>query len=57
VANSRAFQATGLQGQFIYVDPDTRTVVVKLSYFPPDDVTSSEEAAAFFAAASAWNPQ
>jgi CubicO group peptidase (beta-lactamase class C family) len=56
VANTRAFQATGLQGQFIFVDPETRTVVVKLSYFPPEDVASSIESAAFFAAASAWNP-
>jgi CubicO group peptidase (beta-lactamase class C family) len=51
----RAFQAIGLQGQFIYIDPDTRTIVVKLSYFPPADTTAAEESAAFFAAASAWN--
>ena len=56
VANSRAFEALGLQGQFIYIDPTTRTVIVKLSYFPPEDVTSREEVAAFFAAASAWQP-
>lgn len=30
-----AFSAVGLAGQFIYVHPATRTVVVKLSYFPP----------------------
>ena len=53
----QAFQAIGLQGQFIYLDPQTRTVVVKLSYFPPADTTSAEEAAAFFAAASAWDPR
>jgi CubicO group peptidase (beta-lactamase class C family) len=53
----RAFQAIGLQGQFIYIDPDTRTVVVKLSHFPPGDTTAAEETAAFFAAASAWNPR
>jgi CubicO group peptidase (beta-lactamase class C family) len=51
----RAFQAIGLQGQFIYIDPDTRTIVVKLSYFPPADTTAAEESAAFFTAASAWN--
>jgi CubicO group peptidase (beta-lactamase class C family) len=50
-----AFQAIGLQGQFIFIDPDTRTVVVKLSHFPPGDTTALEETAAFFAAASAWN--
>jgi CubicO group peptidase (beta-lactamase class C family) len=57
VEGSRAFQALGLQGQYIYVDPETRTVIVKLSYFPPDDQSSHEEVAAFFAAASAWKPR
>jgi CubicO group peptidase (beta-lactamase class C family) len=52
-----AFQAIGLQGQFIYIDRATRTVIVKLSYFPPADNTSAEEAAAFFSAASAWTPR
>jgi len=54
VANSNAFQAIGLQGQFIYVDPDTDTVVVKLSYFPPGPTSADAETAAFMAAASAW---
>src|SRR5690606_37982450 len=35
MADSDAYAAIGLQGQYIYVDPATRTVVVKLSYFPP----------------------
>ena len=30
-----AYSAVGLAGQFIYVHPETRTVIVKLSYFPP----------------------
>jgi CubicO group peptidase (beta-lactamase class C family) len=30
-----AFSAVGLAGQFIYVSPQTRTVIVKLSYYPP----------------------
>jgi CubicO group peptidase (beta-lactamase class C family) len=30
-----AYAAVGLAGQFIYVHPATRTVVVKLSYYPP----------------------
>ena len=30
-----AFAAVGLAGQFIYVHPQSRTVIVKLSYFPP----------------------
>jgi CubicO group peptidase (beta-lactamase class C family) len=49
-----AFQAIGLQGQYIYIDPPTRTVIVKLSYFPPGNTAAAEESAAFFAAASEW---
>lgn len=30
-----AYAAVGLAGQFIYVSPQTRTVVVKLSHYPP----------------------
>ncbi len=48
-----AYLAIGLQGQFIYVDPATRTVVVKLSYFPPG-FDGEPESIAFFRAASAW---
>ncbi|KQM24933.1 hypothetical protein ASE57_15070 [Sphingomonas sp. Leaf11] len=56
--NTPAYSAIGLQGQYVFVDPATRTVVVKLSYFPPaDDSAASEETAAFLAAASAWTPR
>ena len=52
--------AIGLQGQYIYIDPSSRTVVVKLSHFPPandpGDDESHEESAAFFPAVSAWKP-
>jgi CubicO group peptidase (beta-lactamase class C family) len=30
-----AFAAVGLAGQFIYVHPQSRTVIVKLSFYPP----------------------
>ncbi len=30
-----AYAAVGLAGQFIYVSPATKTVIVKLSYYPP----------------------
>lgn len=30
-----AYAAVGLAGQFIYVHPETRTVIVKLSHYPP----------------------
>jgi hypothetical protein len=40
------------------VDPSTRTVVVKLSYFPPGGTGMLEaETFAFMAAASAWQPR
>jgi CubicO group peptidase (beta-lactamase class C family) len=52
-----SFQAAGLQGQYIYIDPPSRTVVVKLSYFPPGDMAPDRESAAFFTAASAWSPR
>jgi CubicO group peptidase (beta-lactamase class C family) len=51
-----AYSAVGLQGQFIFVDPATRTVVVKLSHFPPGEEAPSAETSAFMAAASAWKP-
>ena len=53
-----AYQALGLQGQHVYIDPATRTVVVKLSYDPPDLMQDEEqESEQFFAAVSAWRPQ
>lgn len=52
-----AYSAIGLQGQYIFVDPATRTVIVKFSYFPPADETVSSETDAFLRAASAWQPR
>ena len=51
-----AYMALGLQGQFIYVDPATDTVVVKLSYFPPGNEEPEEETVDFLKAVSAWQP-
>jgi CubicO group peptidase (beta-lactamase class C family) len=56
LTDSDAFLAIGLQGQYIYVDPATDTVVVKLSYFPPGEVNAEREAMAFFRAVSKWKP-
>jgi hypothetical protein len=54
---TQAFQALGLQGQHVYVDPASRTVIVKLSYDPPQHMNDEElESEQFFAAASAWRP-
>jgi CubicO group peptidase (beta-lactamase class C family) len=54
-----AFSAWGLQGQFIYVHPASRTVIVKLSFFPPEG-TASEDAAmeqtlAYFKTLDNWS--
>ena len=44
-----AFAALGLQGQYIYVDKPSNTVIVKLSHFPPgDDLAVHAETLAFF---------
>jgi CubicO group peptidase (beta-lactamase class C family) len=57
MADGRSFAAIGLQGQYIYIDPATRTVVVKLSYYPPGDASALDgETLAFMAAVSAWQP-
>jgi len=52
-----SYSAIGLQGQYIFVDPKSRTVVVKLSYFPPGNESADVETAAFLKAAAAWKPQ
>lgn len=58
LADTEAFAAIGLQGQYIYIDPVTRTVVVKLSSFPPgDNALLDGETAAFLTAVSAWKPR
>jgi len=55
--DSDAYTGLGLQGQFIYVDPKTNTVVVKLSYFPPGEQHAERETEAFLRAASSWSPK
>lgn len=59
VSKTPAYSAIGLQGQFIFVDPSTDTVVVKLSYFPPQDKDEAamRETFSFFAAVSQWQPK
>jgi hypothetical protein len=56
IGQDDAYAAIGLQGQYIYIDPATRTVVVKLSYYPPGDNAAEGEVRAFLEAASAWQP-
>lgn len=55
VAGSNAYAASGRFGQKVYIDPDTRTVIVKLS-FVPVSAFGSAEPDAFFKAASRWTP-
>jgi len=46
-----AFAAVGLAGQFIYVHPQSRTVIVKLSHYPPlEPAHVRPETMAFFKA-------
>lgn len=56
LTDSDAYTAIGLQGQYIYVDPSTKTVVVKLSYFPIDNRRAGNETMAFLRTASKWKP-
>jgi len=56
LVGSQAFMARGLQGQAIFVDPATDTVIVKLSYVPPGNATVFPETIAFLKAASLWEP-
>jgi CubicO group peptidase (beta-lactamase class C family) len=56
VLGTRAFTAVGGEGQFIYVDPESKTVVVKMSHGPvgPEAVPQEDETMSFFAAACRW---
>jgi CubicO group peptidase (beta-lactamase class C family) len=56
LTDSDAYMAVGLQGQYLYVDPATRTVVVKLSHFPPGEPRADAETEAFLRAVSHWTP-
>ncbi len=52
-----SFEASGLLGQYIFIDPTTNTVAVKLSYYPPGDMVPHQETQHFLAAVSAWSPE
>jgi len=55
--NAPAYTAQGLQGQYIFNDPATRTTIVKLSYVPLNNREAGGETRAFFLAASKWKPK
>ena len=54
---SRAVTAIGGEGQYIFFDPDTQTVIVKMSHGPvgPDAAPIEAETHAFLKAASQWS--
>jgi CubicO group peptidase (beta-lactamase class C family) len=54
VVDSDAYMALGLQGQMIYIDPASDTVVVKLSYVPLGNRDAFNEAMSFMRAVSRW---
>jgi CubicO group peptidase (beta-lactamase class C family) len=55
--NPGAFAAVGLQGQFIYVHPASKTVIVKLSFFPPGPQNEAEQMSVeYFKTVSRWSP-
>ena len=56
VLNSRAYVALGGEDQFIYVDPVSKTVVVKMSHGPvgPAAEAQEQETLSFLDAASRW---
>lgn len=59
LTGTNAYFALGAQGQFVFVDPDSRTVIVKLSHIPLDTPTTRAtrpEILAFFRAALRWQP-
>ncbi len=51
-----AYSMVGGEGQFVYVDPASRTVVIKLSHIPVGETgtKATAETYAFLKAASDW---
>ena len=56
--NTEAFFMLGGEGQYVFVDPATETVVVKLSHIPVGEqgTRAGDETLAFLRAVSAWQP-
>jgi CubicO group peptidase (beta-lactamase class C family) len=60
IDGTAAYTMLGGEGQFVYVDPATRTVIVKLSHIPVGSAEGTKamaESFAFLKAASAWSPR
>jgi len=58
ILSSQAFIALGGEGQFIYVDPASKTAVVKMSHGPvgPAAEANEQETLSFLGAVSRWEP-
>ena len=56
IDGTNAYTMLGGEGQFVYVDPDHQTVIVKLSHIPvgPTGAAAMAESFAFLKAAAAW---
>ncbi len=59
ILSSRAFIALGGEGQFIYVDRASKTVVIKMSHGPvgPEAQANEQETLSFLTAVSHWEPR
>lgn len=60
VDGTQAFTMLGGEGQFVYVDPASQTVIVKLSHIPvgtDEGRRAVAESYAFLKSASAWQPE
>lgn len=55
VKGTSSFFAMGLQGQYIFIDPPSKTVIVKLSYFQPGS-PEGPETLEMLKALAAWVP-
>ncbi|MBD0788345.1 serine hydrolase [Vibrio sp. Y2-5] len=54
-SGTNSFAAVGILGQFVFIDPDTNTVIVKLSYCPTEEMDDIEkETELFLKAVSKW---
>jgi CubicO group peptidase (beta-lactamase class C family) len=58
IDGTSAYTMVGGEGQFVYVDPPSGTVIVKLSHIPvgADGQRALAESYAFLKAAAAWSP-
>jgi CubicO group peptidase (beta-lactamase class C family) len=58
INGTQAYTALGGEGQFIFVDPPSRTVIVKFSHMPigAESARAERETLAFFKAVTQWKP-